>query len=97
MAEIKLYRPSHGTEGDIFMGAWCAKCVKFKRCPEVGGRHCDIQMRVMCNRVTDADYPGEWRYNEDGEPVCTAFEDVNPPTEADLKYLAWKAEQETSS
>ncbi len=96
MTTIELYRPSNGTEGDWFMERWCASCAKFEPCPEVGGKHCDIQMRSFCYGINDEEYPVEWRYEGDS-PVCTAFDDTNPPTEADAKYLAWKAEQEQSS
>ncbi len=93
---IELYRPSNGTEGEYFMEAFCAKCVKFEPCPGVGGRHCDIQMRSIVHGIDDAEYPGEWRYDKSGDPTCTAFEDGNPPTKADRKYLAWKREREAA-
>lgn len=97
MTEVKLYRPSNGTEGEIFMDAWCGKCAKFERCPEVGGRHCDIQMRSFIHGIDEPEYPGEWRHDKDGEPYCTAFSDVNPPTASDTKYLVWLAERDAKA
>lgn len=90
----KPYRPSNGTEGEIFQEDFCAKCprdAKFREDPE---KHegCEILARTMAYNVTDPEYPKEWIYDEKGEPTCTAF-NTFAMTEADKKYLAWKAER----
>jgi len=73
MDEIKKYQPSSGTEGDIFMAAFCEKCKKMdfqdddaEPCPILG-------LTMMLQSIEHEDYPEEWRYNADGKPTCTAF------------------------
>ncbi len=58
------YRPSNGTEGDIFMSAFCG------RCQLVGP--CEIRLLATALDVDSPDYPVEWTY-ERGQPTCTAF------------------------
>lgn len=77
MSEIRKYRPSNGTEGDIFMGQFCRQCTKnFK---------CDIQIKTMAYDVEDNEYPVEWQRSSEGIKIyagmkdsenvlCTAFE-----------------------
>jgi hypothetical protein len=83
------YRPSNGTEGESFMGQWCSRCRKDseeKPCPIIGW--------TMAVDVDDPNYPKEWVQDAKG-PRCTAFSsDAQPLTEADIKYLAWKAAKE---
>ena len=62
------WRPSNGTEGDIFMESWCAKCkrdINFD---------CEIIAKTMVFSFDDERYPKEWQYGEDGQPKCTAYE-----------------------
>lgn len=82
----KLYRPSNGTEGDIFMALFCDRCVhdNFDENTLKGG--CEILARTLFFGVNDPEYPEEWIWNPDkclenglemgGEfgPRCTAFE-----------------------
>ena len=56
----KPYRPSHGTERDIFTAAWCDRCSKYDGC--------EIFMNVMCG-----EQPDEWYYWRKS-PCCSAFE-----------------------
>ncbi|MGJ8619594.1 MAG: hypothetical protein ACSHWN_04625 [Methylophilaceae bacterium] len=63
------YRPSNGTEGDIFYAGWCARCINdnpqdFDLCPILGN--------TMCYDLDDDEYPNEWVW-EDSRPICTAF------------------------
>lgn len=67
----KKYRPSNGTEGDIFMDAWCGRC---RHDDYDGGKYCPIIGRTMAHEINEADYPTEWQYGDDGQPKCTAFE-----------------------
>ena len=71
---IKRYQPSNGTEGDIFYGHFCAHCTR-----EAGNRECMIYLKTMFHKVTDKEYPREWRYDENGNPMCTAFKDADAP------------------
>lgn len=65
------WRPSNGTEGDIFRQSWCDKCKRDinSDCPILGA--------TMMYDVDDDGYPMEWQYGNDGQPVCTAFEANN--------------------
>lgn len=70
----RKYRPSNGTEGMMFMEAWCEHCAKFLEAEAGAGQDCDIVTRTFWLDEKDKDYPAEWTYNE-GQPCCTAFED----------------------
>lgn len=61
----KSYRPSNGTEGDIFWSNWCAKCIKKS--------DCSIWMGAMAGR-----HPRQWV--QDPDPQCTSFQDHRRPT-----------------
>lgn len=74
MIEAQPYRPSNGTEGECFMAAWCARCV---RDAEARGEYdtgcgCEILLRTMACQIDDDDYPKEWQII-DGRSRCTAF------------------------
>lgn len=70
---IEAYRPSNGTEGEMFMSRWCARCAKDNLNPDTGEGGCEIIANAFAFDIADAEYPREWRY-VDGEPVCAAFE-----------------------
>ncbi|BAS55304.1 hypothetical protein NIES2135_54180 [Leptolyngbya boryana NIES-2135] len=57
----KPYRPSNGTEGEIFMRRWCERCEK-----DVN-EDCSILAQSMLGEVD------EWQYWGD-KPLCTAWE-----------------------
>lgn len=66
---LKLWRPSNATQGDAFMRDWCGTCAHdFK-----DSESCDINMRTMAFDMNEPEYPSEWCYNPQGEPVCTAY------------------------
>lgn len=76
----KKYRPSNGTEGEIFFDAWCRQCQRDKsmregvdidECDDT--ERCDIIANTFAYDVEDAEYPVEWQYGKDGQPCCTAF------------------------
>ena len=75
----KRYRPSNGDEGERFQARWCADCRRDDFDDETGEGGCEILVRAFAFDVGDAEYPGEWQYGDDGQPVCTAFDDVNGP------------------
>lgn len=70
MSNGNSYRPSSGTEGDAFMGHWCAHCI-------YGGfdddeEPCSIRRDAMFFVVEDDEFPDEWVYSGT-VPMCTAF------------------------
>lgn len=66
----KPYRPSNGTEGEIFQHNFCLNCIHENLESETW---CEILTRTMYYKVTDASYPTEWIHNDEGEPTCTNF------------------------
>ncbi|HEX7718694.1 MAG TPA: hypothetical protein VF389_02710 [Woeseiaceae bacterium] len=83
---IQLYRPSSGTSGASFIETWCGTCKRDRVCngsvdhEDAGDDdYCPIIAASFAYDVTHASYPREWRYNEAGDPVCTAHEPVGAP------------------
>lgn len=74
--EVKKYRPSNGTEGELFQEAFCNRCTKDKavRENEDFENGCKILAKTMSLDTDDKDFPTEWTYDKDGNPICTAFE-----------------------
>ena len=68
------YRPSNGTEGDIFYSAWCAKCTRDSGPDDA----CDILVNIYALPIDDPAYPVEWREDGPSGPRCTAFEPIDP-------------------
>jgi hypothetical protein len=63
------YRPSNGSEGEMFMERWCYQCVfDNEKAP------CPIIAATMVFGIDEDDYPPDWSYDSDGQPQCTAFE-----------------------
>lgn len=60
------YRPSNGTEGDLFFSAYCHRCMARALCP--------LPALTMAFSPEEDEYPEEWQYGTDGQPTCTAFE-----------------------
>ena len=80
--ETEPYRPSNGTEGEIFMHNWCERCAKdaaHRRDENKPG--CRIITYMMAFDVGDKEYPKQivqtanvpW---EARNPRCTAFREV---------------------
>lgn len=71
----KPYRPSNGTEGEIFHSAWCSDCTK-DAATRTGDfmNGCPIIANSMAYDRNHPSYPKEWVYGDDGQPKCTAFE-----------------------
>jgi hypothetical protein len=64
------YRPSNGTEGEMFMADWCDLCAK-----EAGPNRCEILTATFCHQVNDPEYPRDkWVYGDDGRPTCRSYE-----------------------
>ena len=64
----KPFRPSNGTQGEIFESDFCDRCKR--------DRGCGIRMAALMHDETESEYPKEWVYNEHGQPTCTAFENT---------------------
>ena len=78
MADISLYRPACGSEGADFMSRWCSLCERDRDYRENDGDSCPIAAATMVYRVSDPDYPQEWREDGPSGPRCTAFEPSEP-------------------
>jgi hypothetical protein len=70
----KSYRPSNGTEGDMFQALWCEQCKRDADFKDGEGEGCQIIAMTMCVDVDDPEYPKEWTHDSEGQPCCTAFE-----------------------
>lgn len=68
----KPYRPSNGTEGEMFQERFCYRCVK----DDIENENfCPILTAALWNSIGDTDYPVEWIYDHAGHPTCKAFDD----------------------
>lgn len=78
---MKLYRPSNGTEGEIFKERFCYRCKNFDEFPE-GYVDCKlgILMFAELHGIDHPKYPTEWRYDEKGKPTCIKFERLDNET-----------------
>lgn len=70
------------------MGRWCSECA-LQDFEDMESEPCEILGRVMAYSIDDPRYPEEWTYNDNGEPICTAFcyemkEDYRCPETPDL-------------
>jgi len=68
------YQPSNGSEGEMFMRDWCAKCSRDNFNPDTGDGGCVIITLTMALDVGNPEYPREWQYSAEGQPICTAFD-----------------------
>lgn len=66
------YRPSNGTEGELFHEQFCYRC----RYDQDEDEPCEINGRALCYRTDEVGFPTEWVYDQNGRPRCTAFHDV---------------------
>ena len=74
------YRPSNGTEGEIFIENWCSQCARDRAMREGANidecdddEVCEIIARTFAHDVEDEQYPTEWQFDEHGQPCCKAF------------------------
>lgn len=63
----RKWRPSNGTDFDLFSAAMCHNCQ--------GKDSCMIVPLTKAFNVDDEDYPEDWVINDAGQPTCTAFEE----------------------
>ena len=80
-----------------FFEEWCSNCARDRY---MNGQadpdyidderdYCPIIAKTFAYDVTDDEYPKEWRYGDDGVPMCTAFVEVGKsiPPEPDTQTL----------
>jgi hypothetical protein len=79
-----LYRPANGIEGEGFMDEWCGNCTFSAR--RHGSDGCQLPALAMLHDVYEHEYPHQWRYDNDGVPMCAAF-NRKPTTEMEAEYL----------
>lgn len=71
----RMYRPTSGTEGEMFIGHFCRNCIhgKYEHTRDINDKPCEIiSFSFMCD-INDKDYPEEWIYDDKDKPTCTAF------------------------
>lgn len=71
---VRKFQPSNGTVGSAFLSDWCGSCEGGKDGP------CGIAANTMFHHVDDPEYPSEWQFNLQGDPVCTAHVKLGQPT-----------------
>lgn len=70
---MTAYKPSNGTEGDIFCAHFCDRCIQ-----DIDD-NCPILTATLIYDIGDAKYPPEWQYDEVPGKLpmetakCTAF------------------------
>lgn len=75
------YRPSNGTEGEMFLSHYCSRCRRDRGSrSDDGDDGCSIIVRTMALPIDHPDYPKEWVMSENRTPRCTAF-DPEPPSQ----------------
>ncbi|MTI10508.1 hypothetical protein [Curvivirga aplysinae] len=62
----ETWRPSNGTEGDIFISNVCRDCIH----NQDKSNPCEIIMDTMCFSIDHPDYPKAWVIGECGFPQC---------------------------
>lgn len=67
------WRPSNGSEGEAFIESWCM------RCSRDGNEDCPILAATFAYPVDDPAYPSQWQLDPRGQPVCTAWLDLDDP------------------
>jgi len=103
MAE-RLFRPANSTHGEIFCMQFCYSCKYWQgddNFDHLGKPYCKLEIydNTLIYDVTDPEYPKEWRFGEDGNPVCIAYkrrippepvlEEDGYPTHQQLRAIRW--------
>ena len=81
MGTDKKYRPSNGTEGEMFCEMFCYQCRNWvlNRPTDTYGCQKWIYDNTLFYDIDDPEYPKQWKYDTDGQPICTAFRDKSIP------------------
>lgn len=83
----KPYRPSNGTEGDMFREDNCYKCKHWVLDKPTDTYGCKkwIYDNTLFYDIGDPEYPKEWKYDDEANPICTAFVSVDAPPRKYIK------------
>ncbi|MFA6309819.1 MAG: hypothetical protein WC677_08860 [Clostridia bacterium] len=75
MNKTDKYRPSNGTEGEIFMCNFCYHCINEKWVHEQidGDKKCELLNKMILLDADDKDYPEELTYDEKGFAICKSY------------------------
>ena len=78
------YRPSNGTEGQLFLDAFCRRCQRDAAMRTGVGspsdeQRCEIIGLTMIHDTDEPEYPTAWQYGKDGQPCCTQFVEAGNP------------------
>lgn len=70
-----MYKPSNGTEGEIFFSKFCYRCKNYVYDEETGSDDCILNLILAAeiNDIDDPDYPDQWTYDKDNKPTCLEF------------------------
>ncbi len=88
------YRPSSGTEGEVFEAKHCNKCRHYEYVEEFGFSDC---MKSILGDATGFDidyleYPDAWTFTAEGAPTCTEFQ--SHPTMAEIAEQSHERRQD---
>lgn len=75
------YRPSNGTDGDIFVSQWCSQCIHEQGFRDGTGDGCAILAAAFAHDVDSPEYPMEWTLDSEANAECPAFVDEDEPIE----------------
>jgi len=65
----RKYYPRNKVDGGLFFDTWCRRCEK----DNGGGFGCDIADAAVIYTTEAEDFPAEWTYGTNGQPMCLAF------------------------
>jgi len=76
---MRLYRPSNGTEAELFFEKFCYGCKHYVEDETTGSMDCNLNIILAAeiNNFEDPNFPDEWRYDENGTPTCTNFQQID--------------------
>ncbi len=69
----RKYQPSNGCEGMWFTEEYCMQCLHCDPHP-CGDKQCEILCATMVFDINDKEYPKEWVYDENDNPICTKWQ-----------------------
>lgn len=74
----RKYRPSNGTEGDWFTEKFCINCKheNYLKTGRDNARQCRILTNSLMYDLTDKEYPKEWIYDDNDNPICIQFDNT---------------------
>ncbi|WP_299533421.1 hypothetical protein [uncultured Herbaspirillum sp.] len=73
------YRPSNGTEGELFIESWCCQCARDASSQANDDECCEIIGKTFAFSEDDPEYPAEWQYGTNGQPMCKSFVPIGMP------------------